>query len=62
MALHCSQCGDEIRRDSKYYVFLGDTYCQECGEEWLKDELTDRFDEVKDELAERLGGYVGVSA
>lgn len=58
----CAQCGDEIRSGSKYYVFLSDTYCQECGEEWMKDELAERFDDLKDELTELLGGYVVVNA
>lgn len=51
----CSQCGHKILPGERYYVILGEIYCDEHGEEWIQDEITENFNRYKDDLAELTG-------
>lgn len=53
--LHCYQCGCVIRPEDERYTILGETYCSGCGDDWMKDELAEEFDNIRGELAELLG-------
>lgn len=53
--LTCSQCDCVLHPGERYYVILGDIYCSEHGEEWIQDEIAERFNRYKDELAELTG-------
>ncbi len=57
----CCEC-DFCSENEKFYNILGDTYCQACADEWIKDEILENFDRHRDELVEMtgvqvLGGY-----
>lgn len=53
----CCEC-DFSSKNEKYYNILGDTYCQKCADEWIKDEILETFDDHRDELAEMVGVQV----
>ena len=56
--VNCCRCDYNICSGEKYYVILGEIYCDEHGEEWIKDEIEENFDRYKDDLAELVGAIV----
>ena len=53
--LKCCRCDAEIRPGDQYSVILGEIYCKDHEEEYLKDELEARFDELREQLEEMVG-------
>ena len=55
--LKCCEC-DFCGKNERYYNILGDTYCQKCTDEWIRDEILENFDAHRDDLAELVGVQV----
>ena len=56
--LKCSQCDYVIRQGESYCVILGDVFCDEHADEWMKDELIENFSKYRDDIAEILNIHV----
>lgn len=55
--LKCCEC-DFCGKGETFYNILGDTYCQKCAYDWIRDEIWEKFDDYKDDLAELVGVQV----
>lgn len=55
--LKCVECDHKIVNE-RYYNILGDTYCQSCADEYIKDEIMENFSAYRDELAQMIGVQV----
>jgi hypothetical protein len=55
--LKCCECDFCIKGET-FYNILGDTYCRKCADEWIRDEILDKFDQHRDKLAEMVGVQV----
>ena len=53
--IYCSVCGSKIKPNGRYTVINGDVYCQEHADEWIKDELQEKFEKYRDQIMEIIG-------
>jgi hypothetical protein len=51
----CTRCDHKIKRGERYYSILGERYCKECRDEWIKDEFEENFEMYAEQASHIMG-------
>ena len=51
----CSECERPIKPGDLYSVICGEIVCEEHADDYLKEEMSDKFKTFRDQLAEVMG-------
>jgi Mor family transcriptional regulator len=51
----CYRCDHEFAQGEEYYLIIGESYCRECRDEWIKDEFAENFEQYAEQVAEIMG-------
>jgi DNA-directed RNA polymerase subunit RPC12/RpoP len=53
--IRCPQCDHALEEFEHYTVINEEIYCQDCSDEYIKEELLDNFWKYRDLLMEEMG-------
>ncbi len=55
--VQCCRCELKMYEGQEYDVYLGNVYCKEHGDEFLKNEIAEHFEQYRDQFIEIVGGF-----